>query len=419
MRAHYNRLEQIRIQEEATRLTESEDRHWRQVVANLPTESAAGRQKRLDALEADNKERARLVKERTDAVATTRKQKARDLKKRIRSQRGQDKKRRDREAAEQHRAEVQRLADLEDKLKQIEAAKALRAAKVAEATRRDQIVSKAVKAIKAIDDAKMSSALATWHAEAKAAPRHAPTCGCCAGTPTTKKRRNRKKAKPTKAPVADDAIAKADAAMAALLEEEEVAKRPKLTKKQKQAIALDDARREAERLATDRAALARERAALARERAEAEAARKQEIEDDLDRQHRETVKKLQRQAEFDKLRRQEERAATWTVHSKKEHRPAVKRWRPCRSVELGRPCNRGDSCRSAHSLEELTIEHCRFHNCGRCARRPDGTFYNVANGDRPCGYIHEGERHDNYLRRLGMHVFLSDGHQRRPGSRAH
>jgi DNA repair exonuclease SbcCD ATPase subunit len=375
-------------------------------MANLPTESAAGRQKRLDALEADNQERARLVKERTDAVAATKKQKARELKKRIRSQRSQDKKRREREAAEQHRAEVQRLADLEAKLLQIEAENALRATKAAEAARRGRIVSKAVKAI---DDAKMSTTLATWHTEAKSAP---PTCGCT-GT-STKKRRNRKKAKPTKEPVVtDDAIAKADAAMAALLQEEEAAKQPKLTKKQKRAIALDDARREAERLAADRAA-------LARERAEAEAARKQEIEDDLDRQHRETVKKLQRQAELDKLRRQEERAATWTVHSKskREHHPMVKRWRPCRSVELGRPCNRGDSCRSAHSLEELTIEHCRFHNCGRCARRPDGTFYNVDN-DRPCGYIHEGERQDNYLRRLGMHVFLREDHHRRPGSRAH
>lgn len=413
MRAHYKGLEETRAKEEEIRAAEREAQHWRRIMTDLPTESKAGREKRLAALKADEEKRERIIKERKETSDTLRKQKTRDTQKRIRQQRSQDKKRWVREVDEQRRVEAERLAAQEAKVKEVEAKRA-EAARQKEVARRNEVLQKAVDTIYKIHLTRrrtVAATLSTWRAAAKSTTRHAPTCGCCVDKP----RRNRKKStKAPKKPATGDAIAKADAAMAALIAEEEAAVRPKLSKKQRKALA-------AERLAAEKAQEMERLAAEAKrleEEALAKATREKEINDDLDRQHQETIRKHKRQAELDRMRRQEERTAEWVVHSdKKDRRSAIKRWRPCRSVELGRPCNRGDACRSAHSLDELTIERCRFHNCGRIARRPDGTFYNVDN-NRPCNYIHEEERRDNYLQRLGMHVFIRGDRERRPASRA-
>jgi hypothetical protein len=424
MRAHYKGLEETRAKEEEIRAAELETQHWRRIKADLPTESKAGREKRLAALKADKEERERIIKELKETSDALRKQKTRDTQKRIRQQRGQDKKRWVREADEQRRVDAERLAVQEAKVKEAEAKRA-EAARQKEVTRRNEVLRKAVETIykfrhrtASLIGAVEIEILSRWRTAAKSTTRHAPTCGCCADKP----RRNRKKStKAPKKPATGDAIAKADAAMAALISEEEAVARPKLSKKQKKALAAErlvaEKAQEMERLAAETKRLEEEALAKERALAEAKAAREKEINDDLDRQHQETIRKHRRQAELDRMRRQEERAAEWAVHSdKKDRRSAIKRWRPCRSVELGRPCNRGDACRSAHSLDELTIERCRFHNCGRIARRPDGTFYNVDN-NRPCNYIHDEERQDNYLHRLGMHIFIR-GAARRPVSRA-
>ncbi len=426
MRAHYKGLEETRAKEEEIRAAELETQHWQRIMASLPTESKLGREKRLAALKADEEERERIIKERKEATDALRKQKTRDNQKRIRQQRSQDKKRWVREADEQRRLEAERLTAQEVKVKEVEA-KRVEAARRKEVARRTEVLQKAVETIYDIHRTRRRTAftravqatLSTWRAAAKSATSHAPTCGCCVVKP---RRRNRKKStKAAKKPATGDEIAKADAAMAALIAEEEAAAQPKLSKKQRRALEAErlaaEKAQEMERLAAEAKRLEEEALAKERALAEAKAAREKEINDDLERQHQETIRKLKRQAELDRMRRQEERAAEWVVPcDKKGRRPAaIKRWRPCRSVELGRPCNRGDACRSAHSLDELTIERCRFHNCGRIARRPDGTFYNV-DDNRPCNYIHEEERRDNYLQRLGMHVFIRGG--RRPASRA-
>ena len=415
MRAHYKGLEETRAREVEIRTAELETQHWRRIMADLPTESKAGREKRLAALKADEEERERIIKELKETSDALRKQKTHDTQKRIRQQRSQDKKRWVREVDEQRRVEAERLAAREAKVKEVEA-KRVKAAQQKEVARRNEVLRKAVETIYKIHLTRRRTAftsvvaatLSTWRTTAMSTTRHAPTCGCCADKP----RRNRKKStKAPKKPATGDAIAKADTAMAALIAEEEAVARPKLSKKQKKALA-------AERLAAETKRLEEEALAKERALAEAKAAREKEINDDLDRQHQETIRKHRRQAELDRMRRQEERAAEWVAHSdKKDRRSTIKRWRPCRSVELGRPCNRGDACRSAHSIDELTIERCRFHNCGRITRRPDGAFYNVDN-NRPCNYIHEEERQDNYLQRLGMHVFIRGDRERRPASRA-
>jgi hypothetical protein len=421
MRAHYKNLEETRTKEEEIRAAELETQHWRRIMASLPTESKLGREKRLAALKADEEERERIIKERKEASDALRKQKTRNNQKRIRQQRSQDKKRWAREADEQRRLEAERLAAQEAKVKEVEA-KRVEAVRQKEVARRTEVLRKAVETICEIQQAAFTRAVATtlstWRAAAKSATHHAPTCGCCAVKP--RRNRRKKSTKASKKPATGDEIATADAAMAALIAEEEAAAQPKLSKKQRKALAAERLAAEkalaAERLAAEAKRLEEEALAKERTLAEAKAAREKEINDDLDRQHQETIRKHKRQAELDRMRRQEERAAEWVVHSdKKGRRPTIKRWRPCRSVELGRPCNRGDACRSAHSLDELTIERCRFHNCGRIARRPDGTFYNV-DDNRPCNYIHEEERRDNYLQRLGMHVFIRG--ERRPANRA-
>ena len=395
MRAHYKGLEETRVKEEKIRAAELETQHWRRIMASLPTEPKAGREKRLAALKADKEERERIIKEHKEATDVLLKQKTRDNQRRIRQYRSQDKKRWAREADEQRRVEAERLAMRETKAKEVEAKRVVEAARRKEVARRNEVVRKAVKAI---DDSYVATTLSTWRTAAKSTPR-----------------RSRKKKKSTKAPMEPTPGALIAKAMTELITEEEVAVQRKLSKKQKKALAKERLATEAKQLEEE--ALAKEEA-LVKERAlaEAKAVREKEINDDLERQHQETIRKQKRQAELDKKRRQEERAAEWLVKSdKKDRRPAIKRWRPCRSVEIGRPCNRGDACRSAHSLDELTIERCRFHNCGRIARRPDGTFYNV-DDNCPCNYIHEEERRDNYLHRLGMHVFIQGGRERRPVS---
>ena len=414
MRAHYKGLEETRAREAEIRTAELETQHWRRIVADLPTESKAGREKRLAALKADEEERERIIKElkkTSDALRSRRRTTPRSgfVSSGVKTRSvGYE------EVDEQRRVEAERLAAREAKVKEVEAKRA-KAAQQKEVARRNEVLRKAVETIYKIHLTRRRTAftsavvatLTTWRTAAMSTTRHAPTCGC-----TDKPRRNRKKStKAPKKPATGDAIAKADTAMAALIAEEEAVARPKLSKKQKKALA-------AERLAAETKRLEEEALAKERALAEAKAAREKEINDDLDRQHQETIRKHRRQAELDRMRRQEERAAEWVAHSdKKDRRSTIKRWRPCRSVELGRPCNRGDACRSAHSLDELTIERCRFHNCGRITRRPDGTFYNVDN-NRPCNYIHEEERQDNYLQRLGMHVFIRGDRERRPASRA-
>lgn len=398
MRAYYKGLEETRVEEEKIRAAELETQHWRRIMASLPTESKAGREKRLAALKADEEERERIIKERKEAADALLKQKTRNTQRQIRQRQIEDKKRWAREADEQRRVEAERLAMREAKEKELEAKRVVEVARRKEVARRDEIVRKAVKAI---DDSYVAITLSTWRTAAKSTPR-----------------RSRKKKKSTKAPSEPTPAAAIAKVMMELITEEEAAVRRKLSKKQKKALAKERALAEAKQL--EEKALAKEEA-LAKERAlaEAKAAREKEINDDLERQHQETIRKHKRQAELDKMRRQEERAAEWVVHSdkKENRRPAIKRLRPCRSVEIGRPCNRGDACRSAHSLDELTIERCRFHNCGRIARQPDGTFYNV-DDNCPCNYIHEEERRDNYLQRLGMRVFIQGGRERRPASRA-
>ena len=53
MRAYYKGLEETRVEEEKIRAAELETQHWRRIMASLPTESKAGREKRLAALKAD------------------------------------------------------------------------------------------------------------------------------------------------------------------------------------------------------------------------------------------------------------------------------------------------------------------------------------------------------------------------------
>lgn len=228
-------------------------------------------------------------------------------------------------------------------------------------------------------------------------------CGC-SGSTKPRSRRSRRPRRPT-APSAPQPTqsdrALADANMAALIKEEEAIKTPKLTKKQKKELAAKKRVEEEAKQLQEKARVEAEQQEARRKMAEETENRRQA---DMRRWKLESARTVER--------RQEEQwqCVSTRTKPKKPVRDTIKRWRPCRSVELKRPCNRGAECRSAHSLEELTIEPCRYVDCGRidCSRisiRPDGSFCN-RDGFKPCGYIHKGESLDNYLRRMDMRCFL-------------
>jgi hypothetical protein len=88
------------------------------------------------------------------------------------------------------------------------------------------------------------------------------------------------------------------------------------------------------------------------------------------------------------------------LSDKKEMEKTLTKTRMCKSVEMGTVCRHGVRCRFAHSLDELVVAPCVFGMECRRVERVGGCYKNC--GDRVCNFIHPGEERDAFYLRTGL-----------------
>jgi len=75
----------------------------------------------------------------------------------------------------------------------------------------------------------------------------------------------------------------------------------------------------------------------------------------------------------------------------------------CKSVEEGRKCLNGDSCRFAHNVDQLSIKECIFKDrCTfvHCQDSEEGVYTNNDSKQKLCQFLHPRETIENYLIRM-------------------
>ena len=78
----------------------------------------------------------------------------------------------------------------------------------------------------------------------------------------------------------------------------------------------------------------------------------------------------------------------------------------CDSVSSGNPCRHGESCRYAHSVNELNILECQHGDKCLFVCNRNGTFYNSQG--KFCKFIHPCESRENYFARNGIKVQVAE-----------
>ena len=76
--------------------------------------------------------------------------------------------------------------------------------------------------------------------------------------------------------------------------------------------------------------------------------------------------------------------------------------RMCKSVDANEPCQHGDECRFAHSLEELKFSDCLFEQRCRFVRMSNGELINVDSTRKVCSHKHPHENIETFMRRTGF-----------------
>jgi hypothetical protein len=76
--------------------------------------------------------------------------------------------------------------------------------------------------------------------------------------------------------------------------------------------------------------------------------------------------------------------------------------RMCKSVDANEPCQHGDECRFAHSLDELKISDCLFEQRCRFVRMSNGELINVDSTKKVCSHKHPHENIETFMRRTGF-----------------
>ena len=75
----------------------------------------------------------------------------------------------------------------------------------------------------------------------------------------------------------------------------------------------------------------------------------------------------------------------------------------CRSIFKKEPCPHGESCRFAHSIQELRTSSCLFG--GDCRFVKFSTQWNNI-GNKVCTHIHPDEERKDFLQRIGVDITL-------------
>jgi hypothetical protein len=114
--------------------------------------------------------------------------------------------------------------------------------------------------------------------------------------------------------------------------------------------------------------------------------------------HRETKRSETKRSETKEGARTE---AHEKLSDKTEIEKNLTKTRLCRSLETGEVCRHGVRCRFAHSLDELVVAKCVFGaECRRIKSGVDGHYKNC--GDRVCSFIHPGEDKEGFYVRTGL-----------------
>ena len=89
------------------------------------------------------------------------------------------------------------------------------------------------------------------------------------------------------------------------------------------------------------------------------------------------------------------------LSDKKEMEKTLTKTRLCKSLETGEECRHGARCRFAHSLDELVVAKCVFGmECRRVMCGVGGCFKNC--GDKVCTFIHPDEDKEGFYVRTGL-----------------
>ena len=89
------------------------------------------------------------------------------------------------------------------------------------------------------------------------------------------------------------------------------------------------------------------------------------------------------------------------LSDKKEIEKNLTKTRLCKSLETGEVCRHGLRCRFAHSLDEMVVAKCVFGaECRRINCGVGGCYKNC--GDRVCSFIHPGEDKEEFYVRTGL-----------------
>ena len=89
------------------------------------------------------------------------------------------------------------------------------------------------------------------------------------------------------------------------------------------------------------------------------------------------------------------------LSDKKEIEKNLTKTRLCKSLETGEVCRHGIRCRFAHSLDELVVAKCVFGaECRHIKCGVDGFYKN--SGERVCSFIHPGEDKEGFYVRTGL-----------------
>ena len=88
-----------------------------------------------------------------------------------------------------------------------------------------------------------------------------------------------------------------------------------------------------------------------------------------------------------------------SLSDKEKLKSSLVKTRMCHSVEAGKPCPHGETCRFAHTPEELRLSLCLFDSTCRFVRVVGGTLENVQ-GCKVCHHKHTKETNEQFTSRV-------------------
>ena len=119
--------------------------------------------------------------------------------------------------------------------------------------------------------------------------------------------------------------------------------------------------------------------------------------------HRSYEEELRQQNKhYDEEEIMSQKSAYDILADKEKLATSLTKTRMCKSVDANEPCQHGDECRFAHSLDELKISDCLFEQRCRFVRMSNGELINVDRTKNICSHKHPHENIETFMRRTGF-----------------